>query len=43
MEEGKKGGEGWIIRGFRRGLYGKGRLKTLNLSFQTTFVMGISN
>ncbi|EIG24086.1 hypothetical protein HMPREF1051_0116 [Neisseria sicca VK64] len=30
-------GKGWIIRGFRRGLYGKGRLKTSNLSFQTTF------
>ena len=33
-------GKGWIIRGFRRGLYGKGRLKTLNPSFQTTSLYG---
>ena len=32
-------GKGWIIRGFRRGSYGKGRLKTSNPSFQTTFVI----
>ena len=34
-------GKGWIIRGFRRGLYGKGRLKTLNPSFQTTLYIAI--